>query len=86
MPGLAASRRRTTKPTLPDTLDTPVGPVLAVHVKPRREPRPGGDLTAEIWVAPSLQYLPVRILIRQDGDTWIDLSVDRLPEQAAPGK
>ena len=57
-------------------------PVEAVHVQPRREPRPGGDLVAEIWFAPTLQYLPVRILIRQDAETCIDLLVDRLPEQA----
>ena len=69
-----------------ETLQTPAGPVDAVHVKPRREPRPGAELTAEIWVAPSLQYLPVRILIRQDADTWIDLAIEQLPEQAAPGK
>jgi hypothetical protein len=69
-----------------ETLDTPAGPVPAVHVKPRREPKPGGDLTAEIWVAPSLQYLPVRILIRQDADTWIDMAISRLPDQAAPGR
>jgi hypothetical protein len=69
-----------------ETLATLAGPVLAWHVKPRREPKPGSDLTAEIWVAPSLQYLPVRILIRQDADTWIDLSISKLPEQAAPGK
>ena len=66
-----------------ETLATPAGPVDALHVKPRREPRPGLDLTAEIWVAPSLQYLPVRILIRQDAETYIDLLLDRLPEQAA---
>jgi len=69
-----------------ETLRTPAGEVSAVHVKPRREPKPGGDLTPEIWVAPSLQYLPVRILIRQDDKTWIDLNIDRPPEQAAPGK
>lgn len=69
-----------------ETLDTPAGPVQALHVKPRREPRPGGDLTAEMWVAPSLQYLPVRLLIRQDAETYIDLLIERLPEQAAPGK
>jgi hypothetical protein len=69
-----------------ETLATPAGPVDAVHVKPRREPRPGVDLTAEIWVAPSLQYLPVRILIRQDALTYIDLNIERLPEQAAPGR
>jgi hypothetical protein len=69
-----------------ETLATPAGPVEAVHVKPRREPRPGGDLTAELWVAPSLQYLPVRIVIRQDEQTHIDLQIDRLPEQAAAGR
>lgn len=65
-----------------EVLDTPAGAVPAVHVKPRREARPGGDLTAEIWVAPSLQYLPVRILIRQDAETYVDLLIEQLPEQA----
>ena len=69
-----------------ETLDTPAGPVPTLHVKPRRESRPGGDLTAEMWVAPSLQYLPVRLLIRQDAETFIDLLIERLPEQAAPGR
>ncbi len=69
-----------------ETLATPAGEVPTLHVKPRRAPRPGGDLTAEIWVAPSLQYLPVRILIRQDAETFLDLLVERLPQQAAPGR
>ena len=69
-----------------ETLATLAGEVPALHVRPRREARPGGDLTAEMWVAPSLQYLPVRILIRQDEQTYLDLLVDRLPEQAAPGR
>ena len=69
-----------------ETLDTPAGPVHTLHVKPRRESRPGGDLTAEMWVAPSLQYLPVRLLIRQDAETFVDLLIERLPEQAAPGR
>jgi len=66
-----------------ETLYTPMGEVPAVHVKPRREARPGGDLTAEFWAAPSLQYLPVRIVIRQDAENFIDLLIDRLPQQAA---
>jgi hypothetical protein len=66
-----------------ERLATPVGELEAVHVRPRREPRPGLDLTAEFWVAPTLQYLPVRIFIRQSADTWIDLQIDRLPQQAA---
>lgn len=69
-----------------ELLATPAGPVEAVHVKPRREAEPGGDLIAEMWVAPSLQYLPVRIVIRQDAATYVDLTIDRLPEQAAPGR
>ena len=69
-----------------ETLLTPAGAVDTVHVKPRREARPGVDMTAEIWVAPSLQYLPVRIVIRVDAQTHIDLDIERLPEQAEPGK
>jgi len=69
-------------------LDTPVGPVRTWHVKPRRMAGEGagggggGDLTAEVWFAPSLQYLPVRIMIRQEGDNFIDLLIERLPQQA----
>lgn len=69
-----------------ETVDTPAGPVDAVHVKPRREAKAGGDLTAEVWFAPSLQYLPVRLLIRQDADTYMELSLERLPLQAEPGR
>lgn len=69
-----------------ETLATGAGPVEAVHVRPRRPARPGGDLTAEMWVAPSLQYLPVRIVIRQDADTYVDLLLEQLPRQAATGR
>lgn len=69
-----------------ETLDTPAGPVETVHVKPRRPGRPGQELTAEFWVAPSLQYLPVRILIRQDDRSYVDLLIERLPQQAERGR
>ena len=69
-----------------ETLLTPAGPVQAVHVKPRRDARQGGDLTAEFWVAPSLQYLPVRIVIRQDAQSFVDLLIERLPQQAERGR
>ena len=65
-----------------ETLQTPAGAVQAVHVKPRLDARTGNDLAAEFWVAPSLQYLPVRIVIRQDANTFVDLLIDRLPQQA----
>ena len=66
-----------------ETLWTPVGAIDAVRVQPRRQPRAGGDLVAEIWFAPTLQYLPVRIVIRHDEETFIDLMIERLPQQAA---
>lgn len=69
-----------------ENLDTPAGVVGAVHVKPRRPPRAGNDLVAEFWAAPSLQYLPVRILIRQDAETYVDLVIDQLPKQAEAGR
>ena len=68
-----------------ETLDTPAGAVEAVHVKPRREAS-AGDLTAEFWVAPSLQYLPVRIKVRQDALSYVDLLIERLPQQAESGR
>jgi hypothetical protein len=70
----------------PERLATPVGEIDTVHVKPRRAPRPGVELTAEMWVAPTLQYLPVRLLIRQDAETFVDLLLTELPQQAAPGR
>ena len=67
-----------------DTLDTPFGAVDAFHLKPRRVARPGSDLTAEIWFAPALRYLPARIRIQQDAETYIDLMIKRRPQLAAP--
>lgn len=68
-----------------EPLHTVAGPVDTLHVKPRRLAR-AGDYTAEIWVAPALQNLPVRIKVHQDAQTYIDLQIDQLPEQAAPGR
>lgn len=59
---------------------TPVGPLETLHVKPRRRAE-GGNLTAQMWYAPALQMLPVRIRIEQDADTWVDLRLEKAPEQ-----
>jgi hypothetical protein len=66
-----------------ETLHTPAGVIDTVHLRPRRVAKPGTDRTAEVWIAPSLQYLPVRIRIRQDDETYVDLTIDRAPQQAA---
>jgi Protein of unknown function (DUF3108) len=67
-----------------EELDLPVGRIRAFHMKPRRTQAPQGELVIETWFAPSLQYLPVRILIRQDAQTYVDLLLSRLPQQTAP--
>lgn len=68
-----------------ERLDTPLGALDTFHLKPRRaEVRPRGELSAEVWFAPTLQYLPVRIRIQQDEDTFVDLVMDAAPLQAVP--
>lgn len=66
-----------------EQLDTPMGPLAAWHLRPLAD-NTGSDLRAEVWLAPSLQYLPVRLMIRQDDQTWIDLMLQSAPLQAAP--
>jgi Protein of unknown function (DUF3108) len=64
------------------TLATPaLGPVDAFHLKPRPLAQPRGPITAEIWFAPGLQYLPVRIRIQLTGDSFIDLLVDKIEQR-----
>jgi hypothetical protein len=69
-----------------ERLETPVGMLDTFHLVPRPDVRPGNDLTAQVWVAPSLQYLPVRIRIHQDAQTYVDLGLRSLPMQAAPAQ
>ena len=67
-----------------ETLDTPMGPLATWHLVPTRgDAAIHGDLTADVWLAPSLQYLPVRILIRQDAQSFVDLQLAKPPVQAA---
>lgn len=65
-----------------ETLHLPrLGPVQAFHLKPRPLERPGGSVSAEIWFAPSLQYLPVRIRLSQGEDTHMDLIVQTVEQR-----
>ncbi len=63
-----------------EPVQTHFGAVDTFHLKPRRVSRPGGDLVAEVWFAPTLRYLPARIRIEQDPETFIDLVLSRKPE------
>lgn len=64
-----------------ETLHLPrLGPVQTYHLRPRPLSKPRGPISAEIWYAPSLQYLPVRIRITQGPDNYIDLLVDTIEQ------
>jgi hypothetical protein len=57
------------------------GAIAAWHVKPRRIDKPRGPFMIEMWLAPTLQYLPVRIRITQDEDTYLDLLAQTIEQQ-----
>ena len=65
-----------------DTLHLPrLGAVPAFHLKPRSLGKPRGPISAEIWIAPTLQYLPVRIRLTQGPDTYMDLMVETIEQR-----
>lgn len=66
----------------PETIYTPFGAVDAVPLQPRRESRKGDELSATVWFAPTLRYMPIRIRIQQDTDTYLDLVIKRRPQIA----
>ena len=65
-----------------ETLSTPFGPLTAIHLTPRRRSDRGDELTAEIWFAPQLRYLPARIRMQQGESNYLDLMIDRRPDLA----
>jgi len=65
-----------------ETLQLPqLGAADAFHLKPRQLLNPRGNITAEIWFAPSLQYLPVRIKVTLGEATYVDLLVDTIQQR-----
>ena len=66
------------------SLALPFGEVMAFHLAPRSGLRRANELAVDFWIAPSLQYLPVKITIRQDAESYAELSLDKPPLQAAP--
>lgn len=70
-----------------ETVDTPMGPLQAWHVDSDMADT-WGDMQTEMWLAPSLQYLPVRIRIwqnrRADANSYLDLVLKEPPLQAMP--
>lgn len=65
-----------------ETIDLPqIGPVLAHGLTPRPIPNQRGTITAQMWFAPSLQNLPVRIKITLNNETHVDLRVKKIEQR-----
>lgn len=63
-------------------LQTPqLGAVEAFHLKPRPIANPRGNVYAEMWFAPSLRYLPVRIKVSMGDEAYVDLMVDKIEQR-----
>jgi hypothetical protein len=67
-----------------ETLLTAMGEIPTLHVKPRRVIKDKDNLSGEIWFAPGLQYLPVRILSRWSDEIYLDMRMEGSPKQT-PG-
>jgi hypothetical protein len=58
-----------------------LGTVQAYHLKPRLIRGARGNITAEFWYAPALQYLPVRVRINMGDRDHLDLSVEEIEQR-----
>lgn len=63
------------------TLNLPAGPMLTRILT--RQPRHGGDKKIQIWLAPTLENLPVRIRISESNGDFIDQSLEEIPSLSA---
>jgi hypothetical protein len=63
-------------------LQLPFGEVSAFHLYPRPANKRSNEMVVETWIAPSLQYLQVKILIRQDQESYVELNLKSPPLQA----
>jgi hypothetical protein len=65
-----------------EILRTPkLGDIEAFHLKPRPIANPRGNITAEMWFAPSLLYLPVKIRVVMGTEAHLDLLVDHIEQR-----
>lgn len=65
-----------------ETIRTPLGEIPTFKLVPMNVTNvKGGEVLAEIWIAPQLQYLPIRMLLRQGPDTYLQMDMDRPPQQ-----
>jgi hypothetical protein len=66
-----------------DTLNTGLGEVQAYHLQPRPLAQARGPISVEMWYAPTLQHLPVRIRLTLNPETWLDLRLEGIEQSTA---
>ncbi|MES2633078.1 MAG: DUF3108 domain-containing protein [Pseudomonadota bacterium] len=67
--------------TGPEFLETKLGRLETWHLKPRPIANPRGNITPEIWFAPALRFLPVRIRVNQGEENFVDLLVEQVEQR-----
>lgn len=60
-----------------ETLNLPAGSLLTRKVT--RSPRAEHDITVEIWLAPQLAHMPVRMKFTQANGNLVDITLDTMP-------
>ena len=63
------------------TLDLPAGPLLTRLLT--RQPRREGDTKVQIWLAPTLENLPVRIRLSESNGDFIDQRLEEMPAMSS---
>jgi Protein of unknown function (DUF3108) len=64
-----------------ETVNTSFGALQTIHLKPRGERKPNA-YSVEMWFAPQLRYLPVRIHLEQSAEVYFDLRISKPPDIA----
>ncbi len=65
----------------PEFLETKLGRLETWRLKPRPIAHPRGNITPEIWFAPALRFLPVRIRVNQGEENFVDLLVEQIEQR-----
>jgi hypothetical protein len=65
-----------------ETMELPrIGKVTVHALKPRPLANPRGTITMSMWLAPSLQYLPAKIRIQVNAESYAELIAERLEQR-----
>lgn len=64
-----------------ETLELPAGSVEAIRLDKLADPQGQSDQQGSLWLAPAMQYLPVRIRLNQGQNDYVDLRLKRYAPQ-----